>query len=432
MATRPEAKELPPSGRYLDAFRQFVNPRKVDMLEALDLLHYYEEASGDHLITADGSEYVDLVAGFGAATLGHRPQSVIAALQAALVGGGPFTVPLGISGVAADLAGKLCALSEGKFAKVYFGTSGAEGIETAAKFARAATGRAELASFSGAFHGMISESLLLTGHDLWRSILPRVAHSTHCLPFGDLGALEKLLSSCKVAAVAVEVVQGIGGARPWPAGQLCEIGCLAKKFGTLVIVDEVLTGVGRAGAWFAYQTEPGLQPDMAVISKGLSGGVVPISAVLMTETVYNSVYRPDTPTIHGNTFEGHLLGATAGLAVVETIEKLDLLARVRRLGERLRSGLQELMDRDLGLLDIRGRGLLIAFKVAGLEHEQSADGAYHCWRMLLDNGLLTVNVAHDATYIKVTPAFTVEVASIDRFLETIEHILIHLNTLRQR
>jgi ornithine--oxo-acid transaminase len=414
------------------AYRTAVNPLRCDVIEELDWPSSYTGAEGAY-VTADGDQrYLDMIAEFGAAVLGHRHPRVVRALSDALHGGSPFIVPIGVPALAGELAQRLCELAGGRIERAYFCTGGSEAVENAMKFAVAASGgRSEFVSFEGGYHGLTPGPLALAGHDYWRTPLPGWSPpGRHRVPFGDVAAVERVLAGREVAAVLVEPVQGIGGARPWPDDALRSLAERCAAHGTLLICDEVLTGLGRTGSWFAFQ-QAGIDPDIVVTSKALSGGVVPVAAVLMSRAVHESVYAsPAAATVHSSTFEGHLLGMAAGLAVLEVLAEQDLLARAASLGERLRSGLEELKGAR-AVTGVRGRGLLLAFQVAGIDAPDDPDGAGTCMDLLMSRGVLVYQAAHDPTWLKLTPPLTLTDAQADEFLGAVRDSLADLSAYHE-
>jgi acetylornithine/succinyldiaminopimelate/putrescine aminotransferase len=188
----------------------------------------------------------------------------------------------------------------------------------------------------------------------------------------------------------------------------------------------VLTGIGRTGRWFAYQ-HAGIDPDVVVTSKGLSGGIVPVAAVLMTERVHGSIYHSlETATAHSVTFEAHLLGMAAATAVLDVVESDGLLDRVAEVGERLRSAIADLRSSGSPLLGVRGRGLLLAFEVEGIDEPAMPDGAAVCMDLLMEHGVLVYPAAHAPTWLKLTPPLTLSDTAVDFFVAALRESLAEL------
>lgn len=418
----------------IDAYRAAVNPARLDALDANGGARVFVKASGAWLEDASGRRFLDMVCGFGAAALGHRHPEVITALLDAIASPLPFTAPHSVPALSGLLGSKLCGLSGQRLGKVYFGNSGAEGIEAALKFAMARTSRAGFLSFQGGFHGFTTGALSLSDGEHLKAPFPGLSLVAHQVAFEDLDDLERRLTAEPVAAVVVEVVQGLGGARPWGASRLRELRALCRRHGALFVLDEVLTGIGRTGEWFAFQRAPeGLDPDIVVVSKALTGGVVPACAVLMTDDVFDAVYAsPGRAYVHGSTFEGNLLAMNVGLRVIRVIEEHGLLDRVRALAGAFARRFAELRAEGLGITDVRISGLLMSFQVAGFEHPEDFWGALWCRRLLLEQGVLTLLAPHALSYVNLLPPFTLMDSDVEFFFEQVRNALLKVLAMRPR
>ena len=406
-----------------DAYNTHVNPARVDLLQSWGGPLVFSKAKGAWLEDSEGHRYLDLVAGYGAATLGHGHPELISVLSDAMSAELPFNYPHSISTVAGELAAKLCKLAGRKLNKVHFGNSGAEGIEGALKFAMAHTGRSKFLSFSQGFHGLTLGALSLINADEFKAKFPATALTAHQVAFEDLDELEHHLKNETIAGVVVEIVQGMAGARPWRADKLVELSTLCHHYGAVLIVDEVLTGIGRTGNWFAFQgAEEKFEPDIVVVAKGLTGGMVPVSAVLMTDEVYSSVYDSiGQAYAHASTFEANLLAMIVGLEVIRIIEREDLLSRVMDLASAFERRLRDLQENNLGILDVRVSGLLIGFHVADSAFkDEILWGAAGCRRHLIQKGVLIHLAAQAPSYNYLTPPFILSDADTDFFFTQLE------------
>ncbi|WP_438019883.1 aspartate aminotransferase family protein [Sorangium sp. So ce315] len=418
----------PPRQDRVESYRAHVNPYRVEGFEALGWTEELVEARGSFLVDASGRRFLDMSGCFGAVALGHHSRDLDAALSALLASGRPCTMPFGIPADVGALAGRLCALAGADLQKVYFGNSGAEGIEAAMKLAMIRTGRAAFISFEGSYHGLTLGALGLMGGGPWRGPLEHAPRLGRLAPFGDLAAVERLLEEGGVAAVVVEVVQGVGGARAWSGDALDALERLCRRHGALLILDEVLTGLGRTGAWFAFQgVAPGLRPDIVVTSKGLTGGVIPLSAVLMTDDVFHAAYGPKGHVnIHGSTFSANAMAVAAGLCTLDVIAREGLVERAAVLGERLASGLRRLQDEEIAVCDVRGRGLLLGVGIAGVEQPDDALGALAFCQALRERGVIVTVAAHAPSYLKLTPPLTISEAEVDLFLDRLREVMLEL------
>jgi acetylornithine/N-succinyldiaminopimelate aminotransferase len=294
-----------------------------------------------------GRTYVDLFGGIAVNALGHAHPAVVEAVsrQVATLG---HVSNLFASEPAVALAELLLALA-GRQGRVFFCNSGAEANEAAFKLSRL-TGRTHAVAAQGGFHGRTMGALALTGQpskvDPFRPLPGDVTH----VPYGDAGALASAVTT-GTAMVILEPIQGENGVVVPPSGYLRAARDITTANGALLVLDEVQTGVGRTGHWFAYQAE-GVQPDVVTLAKGLGGGL-PLGACL----AFGAAGDLLGPGGHGTTFGGNPVSCAAGLAVVGTIANEGLLDAVKRLGERLRRGIEGL--RHPLVAEVRGTGLLL-------------------------------------------------------------------------
>lgn len=411
----------------IEKYRASVNPARVELLESYGGPLVFADAFGSWLEDPQGHRFLDLICGYGAATLGHRHPIVITALQEALSQlNSPFTYPSSISTMAGELGSKLCALAGRNLNKVYFGNSGSEGIEAALKFAMAYTGRSKFLSFDKAFHGLTLGALSVTDSKQFRSPFPALGVSAEQIPFGDTDYLEHCLKAEPIAGVIVEPVQGMAGTRQWSSEKLEELSFVCRRYGAVLIFDEVLTGIGRTGKWFAFQhASEKLEPDIVVVSKGLSGGVMPMCAVLMTDEIFKAVYSGiGRANIHSSTFEGNLMAMIVGQTIIRFIEKGYILERIRSLSNQFERQLIEIQQRCIGITDVRVSGLLISFQVAdSLFKREILWGAAGCKLHLLKRGVLTNLAAQAPSFISLTPPFTLSDIELEYFFDQLNSVL---------
>ncbi|MFE0460611.1 acetylornithine transaminase [Kitasatospora sp. NPDC058965] len=306
------------------------------------------EGSGAVLRDADGKEYLDLLGGIAVNSLGTAHPAIVAAVTEQ-IGRLGHVSNLFTAEPTIELAEKLLALDP-RPGRVFFCNSGTEANEAAFKISRL-TGRTGLVALQGAFHGRTMGALALTGQPGKQApFLPLPGEVTH-VPFGDIEALRAAVTT-ETAAVVLEPIQGENGAIPLPPGYLRAAREITRATGTLLVLDEVQTGIGRTGHWFAHQAEAGVEPDVVTLAKGLGGGL-PIGAVIC----YGAAADLLQPGHHGTTFGGNPVVAAAALAVLSTIESEDLLTRVQKVGDRLRSGIEALGHPLVS--HVRGAGLLL-------------------------------------------------------------------------
>jgi acetylornithine aminotransferase len=307
--------------------------------------------SGAHVWDDSGREYLDLVAGIAVNALGHGHPAVVDAVsrQVAQLG---HTSNLVINEPTVQLAERLLELMDpggGRGGRVFFANSGAEANETALKLSRR-TGRTGLVAADGGFHGRTSGSLSLTGQPGKRTPFEPLLPGVTFVPYGDSEALVAAVDA-GVAAAFLEPVQGENGVVVPPAGYLATARESTTAVGALLVLDEVQTGIGRTGEWFAFQHD-GLQPDVVTLAKGLGGGL-PLGACV----AFGDAATLLGPGSHGSTFGGNPVCAAAGLAVLDTLATEGLVSRARVLGQRLAAGIEGLGDPLVS--HVRGRGLML-------------------------------------------------------------------------
>lgn len=358
--------------------------------------------SGATVRDADGREYTDFVAGIAVNALGHAHPAVVGAVseQVARLG---HVSNLYMAEPPVALAERLLGLA-GREGRVFLSNSGAEAVEAAFKIARR-TGRPDIVAAQGGFHGRTMGALALTGQPAKQEpFLPLPGGVTH-VPYGDVAALRAAVTE-RTAAVVLEPVQGENGVVPAPSGYLRAAREITRATGTLLVLDEIQTGIGRTGHWFAHQAE-GVEPDVMTLAKGLGGGL-PIGATV----AFGAAAGLLTPGQHGSTFGGNPVACAAALAVLDTVEKDGLLSHVRRVGERLRSGAAA-CGHPL-LREVRGAGLLLGLVLArpvAREVQQAA----------LEAGFLVNAAAPDV--VRLAPPLVVTEGQVDAFVRALPGVL---------
>jgi acetylornithine/N-succinyldiaminopimelate aminotransferase len=348
---------------------------------------------GSRVWDSDGREYVDLLAGIAVNALGHADPRLVEAVSAQLATLG-HTSNLVATQPCVALAERLIALAGVPGARVFFCNSGAEANEAAFKLTRL-TGRTRVVVADNGFHGRTMGSLALTAQPAKQDPFRPLPGDVAVVPYGDADALRAAVTS-ETAAIVLEPIQGEGGVIVPPSGYLRSAREIADAHGALLVFDEVQTGVGRTGSWFAFQGE-GVVPDIMTLAKGLGGGL-PIGACMALSKSANLF----TPGSHGSTFGGNPISTAAALAVLDAIAQDDLLGRAQRLHERLAGEIVALGE---GLVtQVRGRGLLLA---AALASPVSRD----LERAARQHGIIVNAVAPDA--IRFAPALTITDADID-------------------
>src|ERR1700693_2682293 len=308
-------------------YATFVNPQWQRLLSVLGMNVHYDRCLGAALFTSVGRRIVDFLSGYCVHNTGHNHPEIIAAIKAELDRSGPAMLQSHVPELAGALAAQLCTRAGGKLNKVFFCSSGSEGVESAIKFARANTRRTGLLYNGGAFHGLTCGALSMMGDPFWRGNFGPMLPDTEAVPFADLEALEDRLATRQFAAFFMEPIQSEGGIRVPSREYMRDAQALCRKHGTLFVLDEVQTGMYRTGPFLAMHHFD-VEPDMVILAKALSGGLIPSGAVLATDEVYDSVFDSlGNATIHASTFGENSISMRAGLAALEVLERY-------RLGER--------------------------------------------------------------------------------------------------
>jgi len=346
----------------LELATRYLDPSLIDVLRILGFDEQYSSARGSHLYDADGRAYLDFHTGEGFASLGHNHPDVRDVLRATLAADLVDGVQLHYSALAGMLAEGLCQRMPRGLDAVFFASTGAEAVDSAMKFARASTRRPRLISCDSSFHGVTLGPLSIVGDDFFREgfgpLLPGCAR----VPFGDLGRLEAELRARDVAAFIVEPIQGRMVTLPsddylQAAQELC------RRYGTLFVIDEVQTGLGRTGKWFALE-HWGLQPDFVLVGKALSGGYMPVAAMVTRREIFQrAVGALERSYVHQSTFGRNRLSMAAGLATLRILDRDRLVDHVAHMSTVLVDGLVELAGRYEMVKEVRGRGLMIGIEL---------------------------------------------------------------------
>ena len=345
-------------GENFSLHKEYLNPQLARVLETLGFDRLYVRGEGCYLYDDKGERYLDFLAGFGVYALGRGHPAVKKALHQAIDLDLPNMVQLDCALLPGLLAEKLVARAHDGLRRVYFCNSGTEATEAAIKFARRATGRPRVLFCDHAFHGLTTGSLALNGGKDFREGFGQLLPGTTQVPFGDADALARELRSKDVAAFVVEPIQG-KGVNVAPEGYWQSVQELCRRHGTLLVADEVQVGMGRTGKFFAHE-HYGLEPDIVTLSKALSGGYVPVGAVLCTEKVFMSVYSSmERAMVHSTTFGRNQLAMVAGLATLEVFDDEQIVEQARRTGEAFDAALAPLVERYEMLHAVRGKGLII-------------------------------------------------------------------------
>jgi ornithine--oxo-acid transaminase len=414
---------------------RFLNPQLGRIVRTLGFDRVWVRGEGAHLIDADGTRYLDLLSGYGTFAIGRNHPDVVAALHGLLDAHSANLPQLGVSVLPGLLAEALVARSPARIAAMVPANTGTEAVEGAIKLARAATGRPRILYASHAFHGLTLGSLSLNGDEQFRAGFGPLLPGCDRVPYGDLEALRGELAREDVAAFIIEPVQGKGINLP-PEGYLAGAQEACRQHDTLFVCDEVQTGLGRTGRFFALEYW-GLDPDIICVAKALSGGFAPIGGVLVSAAVRDRVFDGmERGVRHGSTFGGNDFAAGAALATLAVIDREGLVERSARLGELLLELTRPLVERYEIVRDVRGLGLMWAIELDApasrrrravwnvVERAQSGLAAQLLVVPLFARHQIFCQVAgHRMNVVKALPAMVVEEAEIRRFAAALEDVV---------
>jgi ornithine--oxo-acid transaminase len=417
-------------------YQDRVNPQWVRLLNVLQMNVRYTRCLGAELFAEDGRRYIDFLSGYCVHNVGHNHPAVVAALKEELDRNGPAMLQSHVPELAGELAEQLCSRAGGRLKKTFFCSSGSEGVEAAIKFSRARTGRNGLIYASGAFHGLTCGALSLMGDPFWRDGFGPMLSGTAEVPFGDLDALEQKLATRQFAAFIVEPVQAEAGIRMPPAGYLESAQALCRRYGSLFVLDEVQTGMHRTGPFLASESFHA-DPDILILAKALSGGLIPCGAVLMSDEIYDAVYGSlKRAIVHTSTFSENALAMRAGLATLQVLEQERLGERALRMGDYLRDRLRHALSGYEMVKEVRGVGLLNGIEFTAprkliLRVPFEAFMAIHAgmfgqvvvMRLFRDHGFLTQICGNNFMVLKAAPPLVVEERELDAFASALRDVV---------
>jgi acetylornithine/succinyldiaminopimelate/putrescine aminotransferase len=415
MAAKPATETMDATTKQhaLEQFATFINPQKVRVLKAAGLDLIETERAGAWVRDADGRRFLDCFTSAGSFNVGRRNPRVVAAAHAALdqLDNGNFLL---CSEPKARLAARLAQVAPGDLTCTMFGCGGGEAIDFAIKLARGATGRPRILSSIGGYHGHTGFALSAGGRAAFSRPFEPLMPEFERVPFGDLAALEGALDE-RTAAVLLEPIQGEGGIIVPPAGYLAGARAACTRTGTLLILDEIQTGLGRTGRWWASEHER-VVPDIMTSAKSLGGSLVPISATIFSEQLRE--FLIPNPFIHLSTFGGADLACAVALEVLDVIEQTGLVAHAARVGERLLVGLDALAQRYPQVIrEVRGRGLM-----AGIQYADDSLGPRMSYQ-LARHGVLAIYSGNEPSVMRLMPALVIEEAEVDFLLGALDAAL---------
>src|ERR1700734_2016313 len=395
-----------------------LNEQLVRVLKTIGYDVGFQKGQGQYLFDRDGVRYLDLLSGFGVFAIGRNHPVLRNALKSVLDADLPNLVQLDVSTLAGILAERL--LEHVPYLdKVFFANSGAECVEAAIKFARGATGRPGIVYCAHAFHGLSYGGLLLTADPNFRRGFEPLLPGCTSIPFNDLAALEQALSSRQVAAFIVEPIQGKGVNMPTDEF-LPGAAALCRRYGTLFVADEIQTGIGRTGRFLAVE-HWNVEPDMVLLAKALSGGHVPVGALLTRKSIFDKIFNQmDRAVVHGSTFAKNDMAMAAGIATLEVIETEKLIEAAAKRGAELRLGVTPMGPRHETLKEVRGKALMIGVEFgppkslrlkASWNILETANKGLFCQLITVplfkEHKILTQVSGHGSHTIKLLPPLTI-------------------------
>ena len=424
------------SGNNYLLHAEHINPRFVKTLKTIGFDNCYTKAEGQYLWDNDDNRYLDMLAGYGVFNLGRNNPDIRQALVDFMQADYPSLVQMEAPLLSGVLARELKQRIPYELEKVYLTNSGTEGVESAIKFARCATNKPGIIYLKKAYHGLSNGSLSINGDQIFREGFGPLLNNCYVVPMGDSQMIEDLLKQHDIAAIIVEPVQGKGVNIP-PQGFLKTAQDLCRQHKALFIADEIQCGMGRTGKFLAIEHEEGVEPDIVILSKALSGGYVPVGAVLCKEWIYDKVFSSmNRSVVHSSTFGQGSLAMVAGLATLQLMDELNILANAKAMGDKLGQGLTKMQAEFEFMHEIRWRGLMVGIEF-GPPRSMSLKAAWSLAHkldkslfpqavtipLLQDHKILTQVAGHQIDVIKLIPPLIITDEDVDDFLTAFRQVM---------
>lgn len=429
----------PRSRRLAGELRRCESPNITYVSERFPV--FWESASGALVTDVDGNRFLDLTSAFGVAGVGHCSPRVVAAIQrqsGTLIHGMGDVHP---SRLKVELQQRLALIAPGSLEQSILGSDGSDAVEAALKTAVIATGNPRVIAFHDAYHGLSYGALDVTDRGHFRDpFQAQLGKFTTHLPYPNryrppegmtsencgeacLDRVEQAFRSTRSAgsptgAVIVEPIQGRGGIIVPPDGWFRSLRELCRRYDSLLIADEIFTGCGRTGEWFASE-EP---PDLLCVGKVLGGGF-PISACIGTPKVMGAWEESRGEAIHTSTFLGSPIGCAAALAALDAIQEDRMLERCRSAGERLKTGLLALATRHALIGDVRGRGLMLGIELVHPDGSPAGGAAMEMVQQAMEHGIFLLPAGPHGSVIELTPPYTISDVQVDFALSVMDDLL---------
>lgn len=397
---------------------------------------FWEEARGSNVRDVDGNVYVDLTAAFAVAAAGHAHPAIVKAVgkqaRTLLHGMGDVHPPA----IKARLLRRLAEITPDGLTRSILANSGSEAVEAALKTAHLATGRPGVLAFDGGYHGLTIGALALSGRPDFRDpFVDKIAELATFLPYpGSSDSAEESLAAIAAAldaeagrsigAVIAEPIQGRGGDVVPPDGWLRGLRDLTADRGIVLILDEVYTGFGRTGEWFACQHE-GVVPDLLVVGKALTGGL-PFAACIGTDAVMAAWPESSGEAIHTSTFLGHPLGCAAALAAIEVLEEENLIARSAEEGAHLLHSLRARLGRHPAVEEIRGRGMMVGIELSDTGETGAQERVGHLMTEALRRGYIVLGSGVRSNVLSLSPPLCIQRELLDAGIDCLVELFVEL------
>jgi acetylornithine/succinyldiaminopimelate/putrescine aminotransferase len=431
-------------GEQYALHRQYINTSMARAQAIIGFDKIYVRGEGAYLWDAEGDRYLDLLSGFSVFNLGRSHPKVKQAMHELLALDRPNLVKMDCPLLAGLLAEELVKRMPAGLESVFFANSGAEAVDTALKFARAATKRPRMLYLDHAFHGLTLSTLALNGGDHFRKGFEPLMPGFEAVAMNDLAALEKQLRPRDVAALIVEPIQGKGVYIP-ADNYLPEAQRLCRKHGTILVCDEVQVGMGRTGRFLCGEHWR-LEPDIITLSKSLGGGYIPVSATITRRSIHDATFsRLERCQVHSTTFGQNELAMAAGLATLHVLDEEQLIERAATLGEMLLKRLAALRDRYEMIADVRGKGLMIgiefkaprslALRAAWTAAEAAQKGLFAelvVMALMRDHRILTQVSGPDLNIIKLLPPLIIGDEEVEMIASAFDAVMAEAADVRGR
>ena len=428
------------AGENYELHAEHINPANVKTLKTIGFDRCYTRAEGANLWDVKGEKYLDMLSGYGVFGLGRNHPEVRRILKEFLDADYPSLVKMEAPLLAGLLAAELKKRMPNELDMVFFTNSGAEGVETAIKYAKCATGKPGIIHCKKSFHGLSTGALSVNGDDSFRDGFGPFLPDCRAIPFNDLAALEAELKKGDVAGFIVEPIQGKGVNLPLP-GYLLAAQQLCRKHGALFIDDEVQSGMGRTGKFLAIEHEGAVDPDIVILAKTLSAGFVPVGAVLCKKWIHEKVFSSmQRSVVHSSTFSQGSFAMAAGLAALDVIDRENLISNAAKMGDFLGQGLTAMIPRFEFMKEVRWRGLMtgiefgspksITLKVAWTTCHALDKSLFPQAAVipLLDKHHIITQVAgHHVDVVKLLPPLILTEADAQYFLNAFEDVMVQMH-----